>query len=1015
MENYDNLTGILSMEYFMMLAESGRKRFLREGYDTAILFINLARLRDFNYRYGMAEGDELLKTIAKTLAKLFGKDNCGRIRGDHFAIFTVSEGLEDKLGELFMITKGLNDGKTVSMMVGVYLNSIEEVSISIALDRAKMACEHIKGSKESHYRFFSEKLLEQSQRRRYIIENIGKALEHGWITVYHQPVVRSANGRVSAEEALARWNDPKYGMIPPSEFVPILEETKLTYKLDLFVVDQIIKKMKMQKDAGLYLVTESVNLSRSDFDCCDMVEEIKKRMDEAGLEHKLLATEISEEMLCDDFHYVKIQIERFRELGFKVWLDGYGSGHMSPELLQKIGFDLFKLDMSYVTQMDKSKKSKRVMTEMVKLAAALGVDTAAIGVEDKKQADFLCEIGCIKHQGYYYCRPIPLFELFGRYENGTSIGFENPLEAGYYDAISRINLYDLSSAPSDETSLDEYFNTMPMSVLEVTKEGIKVRRGNKSHREFIVSHFPVLDDGKEIQYFKDFIKGPGSIFMSAARQCAKDGKRVVVEERTPVGDSMHVLIRRIARNPVNGNVAILAIVLVYSPINDWDMGMNYTYLARALSSDYIKLYLVDLDDESYVDYNPGADKGELIVEKHGEEFFKKCKEIGKIHVYKDDQKSFLSSCTKKNVIRNIKEHGVYSLTYRMMRNGSPVYISIKAVKLRTDGNHIVIGVSDIDAQMKEKEIFEKAREEQIIYRRFNALYGDSICYYTVDKETGHFIEYSADPICDELNLTKEGDDFFASARKESSLVIFPADLDLFNTSFTKENVFDTIDKSGIFILNYRMVMSGEPFYVCLRAAVLEENGREQLIVGVTNIDIQVKRDQEYAKNLSAARDAVNIDTLTGVKNKHAYVDAESHLNSMIEDGIPQKFAVVVFDINGLKEINDTKGHQAGDAYIREGCSIICGVFANSTVFRIGGDEFAVIAMESDYDSIDQLMDRIAKINKKNSASGDVVIACGMSRFDNDRKVSTVFERADNLMYKNKNKLKTDMQKHSTKK
>ncbi|MCR4945447.1 MAG: diguanylate cyclase, partial [Lachnospiraceae bacterium] len=95
--------------------------------------------------------------------------------------------------------------------------------------------------------------------------------------------------------------------------------------------------------------------------------------------------------------------------------------------------------------------------------------------------------------------------------------------------------------------------------------------------------------------------------------------------------------------------------------------------------------------------------------------------------------------------------------------------------------------------------------------------------------------------------------------------------------------------------------------------------------------------------------------------------------------------------------------------------IICGVFANSTVFRIGGDEFAVIAMESDYDSVDRLMDRIAKINKKNSASGDVVIACGMSRFDNDRKVSTVFERADNLMYKNKNKLKTDMQKDSTKK
>ncbi len=1015
MENYDKLTSNLSMDYFMMLAESGRKRFIREGYDTAILFINLCNMKDFNYRYGMAEGDELLKTFGDIFARHFGKDNCGRIRGDHFVVFTVSEGLEDKLGELFMILKDVNGGKTVPVKVGVYLNSIEEVSISIACDRAKMACEHIRGSKESHYRFFSEKLLEQSQRRRYIIENIDKAIEHGWMSVFHQPVVRSATGRVSAEEALARWNDPKFGNIPPAEFVPVLEEARLTYKLDLYVVDQVVKKMKMQTDAGMHLVIESVNLSRSDFDCCDMVEEVRKRMDNAGIDHKLLAVELPEVSMCNDFYYMKIQVERFREQGFKVWLDKYGSGYLSLDTLQKVRFDLFKLDMSYISKLDANKKGKVVLTEMVKLASALGVDTAAIGVEEKKQADFLCEIGCVKHQGFYYCRPVTLIQLMDRYENGSQISFENPLEAEYYDSVSRVNLYDMSIAGDESANIDDYFNTMPMTILEVLKDGVKVLRGNEAHREFISGHFPILEDDKKVHLFKDFRKGPGSMFMAAARKCAADGKRVVVEERTPMGDTMHVLVRRVAKNPVMKSVAIMAVVLVYNERGEQDTGLNYTYIARALSSDYVNLYYVDLDDDTFVEYNPDDGKGELLVERHGTDFFKLAREEAKTFIHPDDQKIISDFFTKKNVERNIKEHGVFTMTYRLIRDDKAHYVNLKAVKIRTKANCIIMGVSDVDAQMKEREVYEKAKEERIIYSRMNALSGDYICFYTIDPETDHFYGYKVSSQYEKFEVAKEGEDFFGKVEKECRKYVTLADIDSFMTIFKKDNILATIEEDGIFSISYRVMIQDAPIYVCLKAVVTEEDGKKQLIIGMINIDAQVKRDQEYARNLSAARDAVNIDALTGVKNKHAYVDAEAHLNGMIEDGITQKFAIVVFDINDLKRINDTKGHQAGDAYIKEGCAIICDIFANSTVFRIGGDEFVVVAMESDYEKIDQLMDEIAKSNKKNMAKDEVVIATGMSRFDGDRRVTTVFERADNRMYENKKKLKEEADKLAAKK
>ena len=147
------------------------------------------------------------------------------------------------------------------------------------------------------------------------------------------------------------------------------------------------------------------------------------------------------------------------------------------------------------------------------------------------------------------------------------------------------------------------------------------------------------------------------------------------------------------------------------------------------------------------------------------------------------------------------------------------------------------------------------------------------------------------------------------------------------------------------------------------------------------------------------------DELTGVKNKHAYVDVETKLNEQIETDESLQFAVVICDINDLKTVNDTLGHRAGDAYIRKACSIICNVFKHSPVFRIGGDEFVVICQGFDYQRIDELLESMNSINAANKLKGEVQIACGMSKFDKDRSVETVFERADHMMYEHKARLK----------
>ena len=286
-----------------------------------------------------------------------------------------------------------------------------------------------------------------------------------------------------------------------------------------------------------------------------------------------------------------------------------------------------------------------------------------------------------------------------------------------------------------------------------------------------------------------------------------------------------------------------------------------------------------------------------------------------------------------------------------------------------------------------------------------ALAGNYICIYTVDPKTDEYSEYSTTSEYEELGIEKRGSDFFNAAQANAVKKIYYEDLDIIMSQLTKENILKGIEESGIFSLNYRLMLNGLPTYVNLKAAIVQEKDGPQIIIGVTNIDAQVKREQEYAHNLSAARDKANLDELTGVKNKHAYVDVEVRINDMIESDSAPEFAIVVCDLNGLKIVNDTYGHQAGDQFIKKGCEIICRTFKHSPVYRVGGDEFVAVVQGEDYEHIETLMQEIADINRKNKEKNDVVIAAGFGRYNNDRSVASVFERADSRMYENKKLLK----------
>ena len=433
--------------------------------------------------------------------------------------------------------------------------------------------------------------------------------------------------------------------------------------------------------------------------------------------------------------------------------------------------------------------------------------------------------------------------------------------------------------------------------------------------------------------------------------------------------------------------------------------VTYGHIAQALSSGYSYLYYVDINTDDFTEFVPDSDNGELTIVRQSDNFFARAKNDAQSLIYEKDREEFIKAFNKENILETVDHSNQFFLNYRLMVDNIPTYVRMRASRMKEDMDHIVIGVLNIDEQMKQQEAAERIRAERITYTRISALSGDFIVIYTVNPETKHYIEYSGSKEFDSLDISKEGDNFFELSLQNAQSSIYRADLPKFNSMFSEENIMDSIRKNGIFTLNYRLVLSGEPIYVEMKAAMIEEKDGPQLIVGVNNVDAQVKRDMEYENNLTAAKIQANRDELTGVKNKHAYAELEESLNKLITDKEPVKFAVSVFDVNNLKTINDTEGHQAGDQLLKDACTTICHIFAHSPVFRVGGDEFVVISRGNDYENIEILLAKLNKINRDNASTGGIIIANGMSKFDQDENVAKVFERADAAMYENKKKLK----------
>lgn len=278
--------------------------------------------------------------------------------------------------------------------------------------------------------------------------------------------------------------------------------------------------------------------------------------------------------------------------------------------------------------------------------------------------------------------------------------------------------------------------------------------------------------------------------------------------------------------------------------------------------------------------------------------------------------------------------------------------------------------------------------------------------YYVDIETGEYTQFVNSKMFNQI--PKKEKNFFEMSVKKSHQYVHSEDLDAVLKSIEKDILLTNLSKSKFYSIPYRLIINGKIFHV--RSIDIMCEDKKHIIFGTENVEDEFQKKAEQERNLLSAERMARRDELTGIKNKNAFTEFTQSLdNKIAAESKDLHFGIVMCDVNNLKIINDTRGHNFGDETIQRTSRLICEIFKHSPVFRIGGDEFVAVISDSDYKNRDRLIHELKNESIENlrSRSGPIV-ACGLSIYDpeKDKSFCSVFERADREMYENKNELKS---------
>ena len=466
-----------------------------------------------------------------------------------------------------------------------------------------------------------------------------------------------------------------------------------------------------------------------------------------------------------------------------------------------------------------------------------------------------------------------------------------------------------------------------------------------------------------------------------------------------------------SRYPSYATGLIIGICVIHSFVEAGERKEKEIYdnIATSLAEDYEAMYYINIETGEYREFSKSQEYASMKVPVAGRDFYTETRMNIEKYVHPDDREFAQNLHRKETMLQNLESRKSYSYKYRLLINGQQRHFQFTVMRAN-DERHFVLYEKDIEDEITAENMLLENQKKQVTFTQIAEILAINydVIYYVDAKDFG-YISYECRNIYGELDVQKSGDDFFADSQIDISNIVHKGDRELVLDFASKDHIIRTLKNQKSCSLEYRIVAFKKTHYVRMTAQKTA-NGTHY-IIGIENIDDEIKKEKEQLKALNTEKELARRDELTGVKNKTAYKELEKSVQSNIDnkmDYLP--FALIVCDTNDLKKINDTLGHVAGDEYIKNSAKLLCNIFVHSPVFRIGGDEFVVFLRGNDFSNRESLMKILRTSVRDNLLSGSgPILASGMSEYDSEKDtlVSEIFERADKNMYKNKKELKKE--------
>jgi diguanylate cyclase (GGDEF)-like protein len=422
---YDSLTGLPNRQYFKKSLEHSISRAKREKDNLAVLFIDLDRFKRINDTLGHATGDALLREAAVRLrhcvreGDLIGHEDpqhiVARLGGDEFTIGLFD--LHDPQDTAKVAGRILHALENAFLVDGQVLHITASIGIAIypndghdsetLLKNADVAMYHAKAAGKNAYKFFAQEMNSAALEKLTLESELKSALERNQFVLHYQPKVDIDSGTICGVEALIRWHHPERGLLFPGAFIGLAEENGLIVPIGQWVLQTACRQLRTWQQMHLPEITMAINLASPSFRSNYLASEISTVLESTQIRPELLELEATESMVMEDIEGTKNSMAQLRDLGVKISIDDFGTGHSSLSYLRRFRIDQLKIDRSFITDITNNRDDASITAAIISLGRSLGIEVVAEGIETFAQAKMLQAQGCRIFQGYFFGKPVP--------------------------------------------------------------------------------------------------------------------------------------------------------------------------------------------------------------------------------------------------------------------------------------------------------------------------------------------------------------------------------------------------------------------------------------------------------------------------------------------------------------------------------------------------------------------------------------------------------------------------------